>query len=46
MAPDSPPVRGIRESPGPSPRRTCFGMHVGHPVLARAFDILSGADSN
>ena len=38
-----PPLRGIREGPGPSPQWTCFGMHVGHPVLARAFDILSAA---
>ena len=38
-----PPLRGIREGLGPSPQWTCFGMHVGHPVLARAFDILYAA---
>ena len=38
-----PPVRGIPQGPGPSPQWTCFRMHVGHSVLARAFGILSAA---
>ena len=35
-----PPVRGMREGPGPSPQRTWFRMHVGYPVLPLEFDIL------